>query len=368
MPQTLTDRQLNRATLARQWMLERTADVSIEQAVAFLLGLQAQTSNGPYQALWNRLAGFRHEQLTALIESRALLRATTMRVTLHLHTDADMRRIRPLMQPRLEASWRSTFTRRAGDADLDAAERLGIALLDQGPVTSGEIGKHLSPHWPSAEPLALAQLLHARQALIQVPPTRTWNNGAPPLLARIETWTGRGLDAPIGRGELVLRYLAAFGPASVMDMQAWCGLARLAPAFAEMRDRLVEFRGEDGRTLYDLPDAPRPDPDTPAPVRLLPEYDNVWLGYADRLRIQPQEAKDRMLLVNGYVATFTVDGLIAGNWTLERRKGDIAITLLPFRGLARPEQAAVEAEAHAHGAFLAGGQGSVSVAWEKVTA
>ncbi|MBE0579333.1 winged helix DNA-binding domain-containing protein [Devosia sp.] len=365
MPETLTDRQLNRATLARQWMLER-ADVAISDAVAFLLGLQAQTSNGPYQGLWNRLAGFRHQNLTALIEDKTLLRATTMRTTLHLHTAADMRSIRPVMQSVLDRSWTATFRKRFADADHDAVHRRGVELLDEAPMTSGALGKRLAETWPNSEPLALAQLLHCRETLIQTPPTRIWGHGGAPLLSRIENWTGRGLDNPPALPDLVRRYLAAYGPASVMDMQSWSGLTRLAPAFEALKGELVEFTGADGRTLYDLPDGPRPDPDTPAPVRFMPEYDNVWLGFADRFRIQPELARSRMVLVNGYVATYTVDGFISGNWTLKRNKTDIAITILPFRKLTPAETADVEAEAHAHGAFLADGKGMVTVAWDAV--
>ena len=365
MPDTLTDRELNRATLARQWMLERS-DVGIPDAIAFLLGLQAQTSAGPYQALWNRLAGFRHQDLTALITDKSLLRATTMRTTLHLHTAADMRTIRPVMQTVLDRSWTSTFRKRFADADHDAVHRRGIELLDEAPMTSGALGKRLAETWPNSEPLALAQLLHCRETLIQIPPTRIWGHGGPPLLSRIENWTGRGLDNPIALPGLVRRYLAAYGPASVMDMQSWSGLTKLAPAFEALKGELVEFAGADGRTLYDLPEGPRPDPETPAPVRFMPEYDNVWLGFADRYRIQPELARNRMVLVNGYIAAYTVDGFIAGNWTLERRKDLLAISILPFRQPSPSEAADVEAEAHATGTFLADGQSRVEVEWKPV--
>jgi hypothetical protein len=365
MPQTLSDRQLNRATLARQWMLERSA-VSIPDAIAFLLGLQAQTSAGPYQGLWNRLAGFRHQDLTALITDKSLLRATTMRTTLHLHTAADMRAMRPVMQAVLDRTWNSTFSRRVAGADRDAVHRRRVELLDQGPLTSGALGKALAETWPEAEPLALAQLLHCRETLIQVPPTRVWGHGGAPLLSRIENWTGKALDEAIALPDLVRRYLAAYGPASVMDMQSWSGLTKLAPAFEALRGELIEFAGEDGRILYDIPDGLRPDADTPAPVRFLPEYDNVWLGFADRYRIQPQLAKDRMVLVNGYVAAYTVDGFIAGNWTMTRKKDVLAITILPFRQLTPAETADVEAEARATGAFLSEGKGTVDVEWRPI--
>lgn len=365
MPQTLTNRQLNRATLARQWMLER-ADIGILDAIGFLIGLQAQTTNGPYQALWNRLRGFRHEDLTALIADRSLLRATTMRTTLHLHTSADMRAIRPVMQPVLDRTWQTTFHKRVAGADREEVHRAGVQLLDQSPLTSGDLGKRLAATWPDAEPLGLAQLLHCRETLIQIPPTRIWGNGGPPLLSRIENWAGTPIGPAIDLPALVLRYLAAYGPATVMDMQSWSGLTKLAAAFEAVKDRLVTFTGEDARLLYDLPDGLRPDPDTPAPVRFMPEYDNIWLGFADRYRIQPELARNRMVLVNGYIAAYTVDGFIAGNWTMARKKDLLTISILPFRKLTQQEAEEVDAEARATGAFLTEGQGRIEIEWRPV--
>ena len=362
MLQTLTNRQLNRATLARQWMLER-ADVAIPDATAFLLGLQAQTTNGPYQALWNRLKGFKHQALTALIADKTLLRATTMRTTLHLHTVPDMRTIRPLVQPVLDRTFSSVAKSRAINADRLAVKAAGVKIVDQGPITAGELGKRLLEHFPDSDPLVLAQVVQGAETLIQVPPSRIWGHGGAPLLTRIENWIGTGLGEPHPLPDLVLRYLAAYGPASVKDMQTWSGLTRLAPAFEAVSDQLVTFAGEDGRTLYDLPDAPRPDPDVPAPVRFLPDYDNVFLGFADRFRTQPPYAKDRMVVVNGYVATFTVDGFIAGNWTQSRKKDVLTLSLAPFRKLSKKEMADVEREGAAMGAFLADGAGSVALDW-----
>ncbi|HWU17690.1 MAG TPA: winged helix DNA-binding domain-containing protein [Devosia sp.] len=362
MPETLSDRQLNRATLARQWMLER-ADIAIPDAITFLLGLQAQTTNTPYIALWNRLAGFNHGALTALITDKTLLRATTMRTTLHLHTVADMRGIRPLVQPVLDRTFSSVAKSRAINADRLAVNRQGVAIIDEAPMTSGELGRRLLEHFPDSDPLVLAQVVQGAETLIQIPPTRIWGHGGAPLLMRIENWIGQGLGEPIPLLELVLRYLAAYGPASVRDMQTWCGLTRLAPAFEAVREQLLEFRGEDGRTLYDLPGALRPAPDTPAPVRFLPDYDNVFLGFADRSRLQPAYAKERMVVVNGYVATFTLDGFIAGNWTVNRTRNGLTIELAPFRKLTRAEKASVEAEGLAIGAFLADGMGPATVEW-----
>ncbi|WP_299725240.1 winged helix DNA-binding domain-containing protein [Devosia sp.] len=356
---TITDRELNRATLARQILLGRV-DSLIPEAVAFLLGLQAQTTNGPYQALWNRLSGFTHQALTTLIADKTLLRATTMRTTLHLHTVDDMRAIRPLLQPMLDRTFASPAKARTIKADRAAVRTLGVELLNQQPMTAGDLGKRLLEAFPDSDPYVLAQVVQGAETLVQIPPTRIWGHGGPPLLTRIESWIGQGVAKPIDMPALVLRYLKAFGPASVADMQHWCGLTRLAPAFEAVRDQLITFTAEDGRTLYDLPDAPRPDADTPAPPRFLPEYDNVYLGFADRRRIQSDLARARMPLVNGYPSTFTVDGFIAGKWSLARRKDTANLTLTPFRTLLKRELAAVDQEGRAMAGFLTEGAAAIT--------
>jgi len=362
---TLTNRQLNRATLARQLLLERS-DMAVADAVGFLIGLQAQTTNGPYQALWNRLHGFTPASLTALIVDKTLLRATSMRTTLHLHTAPDLLSIRPLVQPMLERTFLSVAKTRAANADRPAVHARGVALLDQQSMTAGELGKRMVQSWPDGDPLVLAQVLQCLETLVQIPPTRIWGHGGAPLLSRLENWLGRGLAEPADLKQLTLRYLAAFGPASVSDMQAWCGLTRLAPVFESLKAQLRTFAGEDGRVLYDLPDAPRPDADTPAPVRFLPEYDNVFLGYADRLRIQPPEAKRLMPMVNGYPSTFTLDGFIAGKWSLARKKDTARLSIIPFTPLSRRDRAAVEQEGHAMARFLTDGNSAIETEFAPV--
>ncbi|KKB85251.1 hypothetical protein VW29_06770 [Devosia limi DSM 17137] len=352
---TLTNRQLNRATLARQLLLQRTA-MPVIDAVDLLIGLQAQTTNGPYQALWSRLDGFTPASLTAAILDKSLLRATTMRSTLHLHTVPDLLSIRPLVQPMLERTFLSAAKASATNAARPALHARGVALLDQQPMTAGELGKQLVQSWPDGDPRVLAQVLQCLETLIQIPPTRIWGHGGAPLLSRLENWLGCGLAEPADLKQLTLRYLAAFGPASISDMQTWCGLTRLAPILESLRPQLATFTAEDGRTLYDLPDAARPDADTPAPVRFLPEYDNVLLGYANRLRIQPPEAKRLMPMVNGYPPTFTHDGFIAGKWSLARRKDNVRLTIIQFKRLRQRALAEVEQEGRAMAHFLTEGK------------
>jgi hypothetical protein len=260
----------------------------------------------------------------------------------------------------LDRTFGSVAKARAIKADRSAVRALGIELLNHQPMTAGELGKRLLEQFPDGDPYVLAQVVQGAETLVQIPPTRIWGHGGPPLLSRIENWIGHGVAEPVALPTLVLRYLKAFGPASIADMQHWCGLTRLAPAFEVVRDQLITFTAEDGRTLYDLPDAPRPEADTPAPPRFLPEYDNVYLGFADRRRIQSDLARARMPLVNGYPSTFTVDGFIAGKWSLARRKDSAQLTLTPFRKLLKRELVEIEKEGHAMAGFLTEGAAAIT--------
>jgi hypothetical protein len=340
----LSNHQLNRATLARQMLLER-ADMGIAPAVAFLGGLQAQQSNDPYIALWSRLAGFRHEDLTALIVDKTLLRATSMRATLHLHRADDLLGMRRLVAEFLKGMWRSNFRKRFGGEDEAKVRRAGIRLLDaRAPMTAGALGKALHEMFPKAEPQALAALLQVTETLIQVPPTRLWGNGGAPLLQRVERWLP-GHEAPsLTRSDLVRRYLRAFGPASVNDMQVWCRLTRLGAEFEALKDELVRFEAEDGRTLYDFADAPRPDGDTPAPVRFLPLYDNVYLGYDNRRRMLHEADSKRVNILAEFKPPVLVDGVIAAGWAVQRSKGVARLEVAPYRRLGRRDRREIEAE------------------------
>ncbi len=341
--QTLTDRQLNRATLARQMLLERS-DRAIPDAVQFLGGLQAQQSNDPYIALWSRLRNFRQEDLTGLIVGRTLARATTMRGTLHLHTIDDLYGIRVLAADFLKGVWRTNFLRRFGSEKPAMVIRAGVKHLDaHGPMTAGALGKALHEKFPTAEPLALSALLQLNETLIQVPPTRLWGKGGAPLLTRARNWLPPPGDL-LTRRELVRRYLRAFGPASVGDMRTWCRLTRLGAEFEALRPELATFRSENGRVLYDLPDAPRPDPETPAPVRFLPLYDNAYLGYEDRGRMLPPADKARSSMFLSFRPAVLVDGVIAAGWSVQSAKGRVLLRVEPYRKLARAERRELERE------------------------
>jgi hypothetical protein len=347
----LTTRALNRATLARQMLLERS-DRDIVDAVKFLGGLQAQQSNDPYIGLWSRLDRFTHEALTALIVDRTLARATTMRGTLHLHTGDDLIGFRALVDPFLKAQWKSNFLRRFGSEDQRAVHKAGVRLLDKSPMTSGALGKALRETFPTSEPLALSVLVQMSETLVQIPPTRIWGNGGAPLLTRVENWLPSPHKRPLSRIDLVRRYLAGFGPASIADMQIWCRLTRLSVEFKALEKELVTFEDADGRALYDLPDAPRPEAETPAPVRFLPLYDNIYLGYDDRRRMLMARDLKRINLFSGFKPSVLIDGVIAAGWVVSRKKGAARLEIEPYHKLTKKQVREIETEGDAFLRFM----------------
>ncbi|WP_055046530.1 winged helix DNA-binding domain-containing protein [Devosia sp. A16] len=351
MTKTLTDRQLNRATLARQLLLERT-DMSIADTIAWLVGMQAQQTHDPYIGLWSRLNGFTHEGLTALIVERALARATTMRGTLHLHTADDLIGIRALVQPFLRSVWQSNFRKRFGDNDEAQVLALARELLDAEPMTAGQLGKRLAERFPTAEPLAMTMLLQTSDALIQIPPTRIWGSGHAPLLTRIDNWLPAPYERPIARQTLVRRYLAAYGPASVADMQSWSRLTKLSEVFEALRPELVTFTAPDGRELFDLPEAPRPDGDTPAPVRFMPLFENAFLGYDNRRRVLAEADETRGDFLHDAKPSVLVDGIISAAWAIERKKGAAVLTVTPYHKLRMKDVAEIEREGSAFLRFM----------------
>ncbi|MEU0271313.1 winged helix DNA-binding domain-containing protein [Streptomyces sp. NPDC006307] len=348
----LSARALNRATLARQLLLWRTP-MSAKHAVEHLVGLQAQNTKPPYVALAARLDGFRPEELSGLLESRQAARIVTLRSTLHLHTADDVLRLRPLVQPAREREVQ-LFRKGLAGVDLERLAGLTRTLVEERPRTPKEIREALLDHWPDADPLALTVAARCLLPLVQVTPRGLWGRSGQVALTTAEAWLGRAPEPPAPADATVLRYLAAFGPASVKDMQTWSGLTRLREAFERLRPRLLTFRDESGTELFDLPDAPRPDPDTPAPPRFLPEFDNLLLSHADRTRVVPREYKDRTWKGNQAYRTFLVDGFLAGVWHLDETKGGAAtVTVQPFGTLTREQRTAVAEEAERTLATLA---------------
>ena len=335
----LSTRALNRATLARQLLLRRSP-LSVPEAVTHLVGLQAQEVKPPYYALAARLDGFTPEALSEPLGDRSLVRMVTMRSTIHLHTAADGLTLRPLVQPAREREI-GYFRKGLVGVDLDRLATLARDLVEDEPRTMKQLREALSAEWPDADPQSLAVAARCRLPLVQITPRGQWGRSAQVSLTTIEHWLGRPAEPAASADDTVLRYLAAFGPASVKDLQTWAGLTRMRPVFERLRPRLATFRDENGVELFDLPDAPRPDPDTPAPPRLLPEFDNLLLSHADRTRLIPPANRGRTWQANTFYCPLLVDGFLAGVW---RIIGD-ALVIEPFTDLSRAERTEVTEEA-----------------------
>ena len=346
-PEEVLDRRaLNRALLERQLLLRR-ARRSVSDTVEHLLGLQAQSVPPTYYGLWSRLEGFDPHELGRMLTDREAVRMTLMRGTVHLVTVRDALLLRPLVQLVIERGHNGAFGRRMGGADLDELERAVREELNGEAVQARELGRRLVARGIGDDVEAMGNATRAYVPLVQVPPRGVWGKSGQAKYATLESWTGRSLERDPPIDDVVLRYLGAFGPAAVMDMQNWSGLTKLQDAFERLRSRLVMFRDEAGRELFDLPDAPRPDPGVPAPVRFLGEYDNVLLGHADRTRIIPADFPWKEMLAPGrWVSNFLVDGMLRGTWWIERDgKRSATLAVRPSGELSSVEREEVAAEA-----------------------
>ncbi|HET9974087.1 MAG TPA: winged helix DNA-binding domain-containing protein [Streptosporangiaceae bacterium] len=384
---TLSLRALNRATLARQLLLGRSA-LTPAQAITHLAGLQAQAPLAPYVGLWTRLAAFRPQQLENLMNERGVLRAHLMRHTIHLVDARDFLRFRPLFQPLLSQGLRGNLARRLAGVDLEELRAVAADLLAQTPLTRLALARALAPRWPDHDPGLLANAAAQLLVLVQIPPRGRWGQSGPATWALADTWlddhaptapptssvaptspisptslasptsqflpatrvslvtmtSSTPADLAAAAAELILRYLAAYGPATVADIQAWSGLTRLREVTERLGERLRPLAGPDGAPLLDLADAPAdPGPDTPAPPRFLPEYDNLLLSYAERSRVIPHRRPVPLPPGNGASAgTLLVDGCWQADWRIRKDPGVLEIR--PFVPLSAADRDAVAAE------------------------
>ncbi|MCT2594133.1 winged helix DNA-binding domain-containing protein [Streptomyces sp. N2-109] len=368
----LTTRALNRATLDRQLLLRR-APVTTERAVEHLVGLQAQVPTNHYTSLWSRVAGFDAEEFSRRYEQREFVRLSMMRATVHTVTARDALALRPLFQVTHDRSFRSNFAKRLTGIDVDSVVARSRELLEEQPLSASELGKLLIEEYPEGDVQALGMVARHLLALVQVPPRGLWHRGGLARHTTMEHYLGAE-PADLGRPDasaaaldgLVLRYLAAFGPASVKDVQTWSGLTRLREVLDRLRAEVTVFRDEAGTELFDLPDAPRPDPDSPAPARFLPEFDNVFIGYQDRSRVVSDAALRHFWKGFEALPVFLSDGFIRGTWRLEadRKRTRATLVIRPFGGLPEARREELEQEGAELLAFHTPGA-EHDVSWEQ---
>jgi Winged helix DNA-binding domain len=353
----LGPRALNRALLERQLLLGRQ-DVSCGDALERLVGMPAQNPNAPYIGLWSRLVDFHPDDLAGLIEARKVVRIALMRWTLHAVTARDCVALRPVLQQVMERRMQACFGRHLGGVDLDRLVEHGRMLIEQKPRSLGDVGQLLAAEWPGHEPRVLGHALAALAPLVHVPPRGVWGRNGRAVQTTSQRWLGRPLERSTEPDELILRYLAAFGPASVADIRMWSGLAGLGAAIDRLRPQLRSYRDEQGRELLDVADGPLPDPDTPAPPRFLPDFDNAVLAHADRTRIAADADSRRALTPK----TFLIDGFVVGSWRLIRGRRIVTLEVTPFGPIARDDRVALAEEGMRLLTFLTdGGQDDVRV-------
>jgi hypothetical protein len=348
--QVLSTRAVNRALLARQLLLERQAlpaagperTAQVVQTVEHLVGLQAQAPFPPYYGLHSRLDGFLPEDLATLITDRSVVRIALMRGTIHLVSARDCLPLRQLVQPVIERGMRGAFGKQLAGVDTGELAAAGRSLVETEPMSFARLGQALAPRWPDHPPAALAQGVRTYVPLVQVPPRAVWGRAGQARHTSAEHWLGRRRPSsgpaypvpaacPAELARLVTRYLGAFGPATVRDVQAWSGLTGLKEVLEQLRPSLVTFRAEQGAELFDLPTAPRPGEDTPAPARLVAEFDNLVLSHAERSRVISPEATSRLFTANGVIpGSVLIDGFVAGMWRLTRSRPEAVLTIEMF--------------------------------------
>jgi hypothetical protein len=337
----LDRRALNRALLERQMLLGRST-LSASRMIEHLVGIQAQVPNAPYLALWTRIRNFHQDSLTRLITTRRVVRIALMRSTIHMVTARDCLELRPLVQPVIVRGLKGSFGKALAGVDLAALAAAARTLVEEQPRTLNDIGVLLKKRFRNRDPFALGYAARALVPMVQIPPRGIWGETGAGARTSAEHWLGRPLATAPSPDKLLLRYLRAFGPASVLDAQTWCGLTGLGDVIERLRPGLRSFRDDRGRELFDLPTAPRPDPAIEAPPRFLPEFDNVLLAYLDRSRILPVEHRSKAI-GSGALMTGTVliDGFVRARWKTQRQKGRTTLTIEPFARVTREDRVSV---------------------------
>ena len=340
MTDVLDRRALNRSFLARQLLLERER-MSVPDAVEHLVGMQAQSPAAPYFGLRARLQDFDPLSLSTLIAGRKAVRIALMRSTIHLVTARDCLRLRPLMQPAVESAL-TNYRKEIAGIDREGLLDFAARSLEDEPKTAVELERELATRWRKRDAHALAMAVRCWLPLVQVPPRGLWKERGPAAHTTAESWLGRPLSKGAKAGDVLIRYLRAFGPASVKDFQTWSGLSGVKEVLDRRRSKLRTFRDEHGTELFDVEDAPFPDPETPVQPIFLPEYDNALLSHAERSRIVAGEYRNRIFTKGALL----VDGFAVGRWWIAsrpKRRSDLVIE--NFEPIAKRHRSAVTEEA-----------------------
>jgi hypothetical protein len=320
--------------------------LSVRSAVQQLGGRQAQLAVSPYIGLWTRLQGFQRDDLARAIENRGVVKATFIRATLHLITAEDYRQFRMTLQPLLEGAAGAITKQRGGVLDVDKVVAKARKYIAEEPRRFAEITNMFSELMPGVDPGSIRYTIRTHLPPVQVPVANGWSYPGNPSFTLAESWLGKPISKADNLRLLVLRYLQAFGPASVTDMQTWSGFRKLKDVIDKLRPELKLYRDEQKHELFDLPDTPLPSPDVPAPVRFLPEYDNLLLSHAKRTRIIAEEHRSRVYLPGLRVrSTFLIDGFVRGAWKIEKARGAVTLNIEPFEKLTKQNRSALVEEA-----------------------
>ncbi|GAB3288682.1 ArsI/CadI family heavy metal resistance metalloenzyme [Parasphingorhabdus pacifica] len=340
---SLNMRELNRALLARQLLLERRK-LRLTNVLEHLVGLNAENPNSPYIGLWSRLEDFHFSALSDLIGEREAGSSRQMRGAMHVTSAADIMALRPWVQPLLESRLKKTHGQALDGVDLPEVAEAAKALLTDKPLSHEELGKALADRWPQHDSTALAQAAEHVLPLVQVPLTNIRGSNEAAMNSTVEAWFGRPVDDYAEPDKIILRYLSVFGPAAIRDAEYWSGIKDLKEVFERLRPQLKTFRDERGKELFDLPNAPRPGADTPAPVRFLPESDNILLSHADQHRIISDDHTGKVFTDNGSRSTVLIDGHVGGTWNVEHKNNTTTLKVHPFKPLSDEDSAALREE------------------------
>jgi hypothetical protein len=360
----LSLREINRATLARQLLLERVT-LSPTAAVEQLVGMQAQLSSAPFVGLWTRLKGYKRADLVEAIEKREVIKVTLMRATLHLVSARDYLHFRTTFNPVLEGA-AETITKNRTPIDKERVLKVAHDFIAEKPRTFAEISAMLSAEMPDSDVGAMRYTVRTHIPMVQVPIATGWSYPGTPAFTLADEWLGKAIPEQEQLHDLVLRYLAAFGPATAADIQTWSYLPLpvIKEALENLRPQLTVYKDEKMKELFDVAGAPVPEGDVPAPIRFLPEFDNILLSHKVRTRVVADEHRKKVYLPALRVAaTILVDGFVGAVWKVEKAKGVATLNIEPFASLTKAQRQEAEAEAEPLVRFIEPDAKSYAVKW-----